>query len=85
MSSLFGISAALGAFVGGMLMHASQATEWISQTLHSFRIIFVAIFFNSVMVSQFMSTEDKDMTPKKIITITGMMALFGILIKTNDI
>jgi multidrug efflux pump subunit AcrB len=42
--------------------------------------LFVAIFFNSVMVSQFMSTEDKDMTPKNIFTITGILALFGILI-----
>ena len=42
--------------------------------------LFVAIFFNSVMVSQFMSTEDKDMSPKNIFTITGILALFGILI-----
>lgn len=48
LSSLFGLSAALGAFVGGMIMHASQATDWIYDTLHSFRVLFVAFFFVSI-------------------------------------
>ena len=47
-SSLCGLSAGLGAFVGGMLMHASRATHWIHDTLHAFRVIFVAVFFISV-------------------------------------
>jgi len=42
--------------------------------------LFVAIFFNSVMVSQFMSIEDKDLPLKKIITVTSIMAVIGILI-----
>ena len=42
--------------------------------------LFVAIFFNSVLVSQFMSTEDKDMSRKNIFTITGVLTLFGVLI-----
>lgn len=45
LSSLFGLSPALGAFVGGMIMHIAESTEWIHDTLHSFRILFVAIFF----------------------------------------
>ena len=40
----------------------------------------VAIFFNSVMVSQFRSIEDKDMSRKNIFTITGILVLFGLLI-----
>lgn len=47
-SSIFGLSAALGAFVGGMVMHASKATHWIYDTLNSFRILFVAMFFISI-------------------------------------
>ena len=43
-----GLSPALGAFVGGMVVHASQDTVWIHDTLHPFRIIFVAIFFISI-------------------------------------
>ncbi|MGA9269346.1 MAG: efflux RND transporter permease subunit, partial [Lutimonas sp.] len=42
--------------------------------------LFVAIFFNSVMVSQFMSIEDKDMPRKQIIKVTGISALFGLVI-----
>ncbi len=48
LSSLFGLSAALGAFVGGMVMHTSKATHWIFNTLDSFRVLFVAIFFISI-------------------------------------
>jgi multidrug efflux pump subunit AcrB len=42
--------------------------------------LFVAIFFNSVMVSQFMKTEDSDMPIKKIITISSIMSGIGLLI-----
>lgn len=42
--------------------------------------LFVAIFFNSVLVSQFMSTEDKDMPLRRIISISSIVGVFGILI-----
>jgi multidrug efflux pump subunit AcrB len=42
--------------------------------------LFVAIFFNSVLVSQFMSVEDKDMPVKRIIIITSVMTVIGILV-----
>ncbi|QTD38759.1 efflux RND transporter permease subunit [Polaribacter batillariae] len=42
--------------------------------------LFVAIFFNSVLVSQFMNTEDKDMPLKNIIRLTSIMAIIGLLI-----
>jgi multidrug efflux pump subunit AcrB len=42
--------------------------------------LFVAIFFNSVLVSQFMSTEDKDMPLKSIIKLTSIMLVIGLLI-----
>ena len=37
----------------------------------------VAIFFNSVLVSQLMTTEDKDMPLKRIVTISVILAVFG--------
>ena len=40
----------------------------------------VAIFFNSVLVSNFMSTEDEDMPVKKIITMTAIIAVIGVLV-----
>jgi len=42
--------------------------------------LFVAIFFNSVLVSQFMSTEDKDMPLKNIIYLTSFMTIIGLII-----
>jgi multidrug efflux pump len=42
--------------------------------------LIVAIFFNSVLVSQFMTTEDKDMPLKRIVWITSIVGGLGILI-----
>ncbi|MBJ6366717.1 efflux RND transporter permease subunit [Snuella sedimenti] len=42
--------------------------------------LFVAIFFNSVMVSQFMTTEDKNMPLKQIIKVSIIFGTIGILI-----
>jgi len=42
--------------------------------------LFVAIFFNSVLVSQFMSIEDKNMPLKRIIITTSVMAVIGLII-----
>ena len=42
--------------------------------------LFVAIFFNSVLVSQFMTTEDKDMPLKNIIKISAIIGGIGLLI-----
>ena len=43
-----GLSPALGAFVGGIVVHAAKETDWIHDNLLPFRIIFVAVFFISV-------------------------------------
>jgi len=42
--------------------------------------LFVAIFFNSVLVSQFMNIEDTDLPLKKIIRTTIIIASIGLLI-----
>ncbi|PCH50855.1 MAG: copper transporter [Flavobacteriaceae bacterium] len=42
--------------------------------------LFVAIFFNSVLVSKYMTTEDKDMPLKNIIAISGIISIIGLLI-----
>jgi multidrug efflux pump len=42
--------------------------------------LFVAIFFNSLLVSQFMSIEDKNMPIKNIIRLTSIMTVMGLLI-----
>ena len=42
--------------------------------------LIVAIFFNSVLVSQLMTIEDKDMPKDRIIKITSIISVIGILI-----
>ncbi len=42
--------------------------------------LIVAIFFNSVLVSQFMTTEDKDMPKDRIIKLTAIISVIGIVI-----
>ena len=42
--------------------------------------LFVAIFFNSVLVSQYMTTEDKDMPIKNIIRLSLIIIGFGLII-----
>jgi multidrug efflux pump subunit AcrB len=42
--------------------------------------LFVAIFFNSVLVSQFMTIEDKEMPIQKIIRVSIIIAVIGVLI-----
>ncbi len=42
--------------------------------------LFVAIFFNSVLVSQFMKTEDKNMPKKQLLKISAIVGGIGLLI-----
>jgi len=42
--------------------------------------LFVAIFFNSVLVSQFMKTKDTDIPLKRLIIVSSMMFSIGLLI-----
>jgi len=42
--------------------------------------LFVAVFFNSVLVSRFMTTEDKDMPLKNIVMMTGIMVVIGLIV-----
>jgi CPA2 family monovalent cation:H+ antiporter-2 len=48
LTALFGLSSALGAFVAGIIVSSAEETNWVKKSLHSFRIVFVALFFVSV-------------------------------------
>lgn len=50
LTAVFGLSTALGAFVAGMFISAAKETGWVHSKLHSFHVIFLAIFFVSVGV-----------------------------------
>ena len=74
-TAFFGLSAALGAFVGGIFVHAARSTEWMHDSLHSFRVVFVAIFFISVGM-----LIDLDFLYKNLFTV---FSLIGIALVSN--
>lgn len=47
-TALTGLSAALGAFVAGIVVATARETRWVHESLHPFRVVFVALFFVSV-------------------------------------
>jgi len=47
-TALFGLSTALGAFVAGIIVSSAKETAWVKNSLHAFRIVFVALFFVSI-------------------------------------
>ena len=48
LTAFFGLSSALGAFVAGIIVSKAEETTWVRNSLHPFRIVFVALFFVSV-------------------------------------
>lgn len=47
-TSFFHLSAGLGAFVAGLFVHSSPSTKWLHESLHSFRVVLISIFFLSI-------------------------------------
>ena len=47
-SGLLQLSTALGAFVAGLVLHATEDTDWVERSLQGFRAVFMAAFFLSV-------------------------------------
>ncbi|MBT8492050.1 MAG: cation:proton antiporter, partial [Deltaproteobacteria bacterium] len=43
-----GLSVALGAFVAGLVVGAARETEWVTEALHPFYVLLLALFFVSV-------------------------------------
>lgn len=64
-TSLFSLSTALGAFLGGMLIGRAKETQWVHHSLESFRVVFVALFFVSLGLM-----VDVDFIQLNIVTIT---------------
>lgn len=48
LTALLGLSTALGAFAGGMLIAAARETQWVHHNIEPFRVVFVALFFVSI-------------------------------------
>ncbi len=48
LTAFLGLSAALGAFFAGIIVHATDTKEWFHDSLHAFRVSFVSMFFVSI-------------------------------------
>jgi len=48
LTGIAGLSTALGAFVGGVVVGASRETEWIHESLYPFHVFLLAAFFVSI-------------------------------------
>ena len=48
LTGLAGLSTALGAFIGGILLAAAGEGEWVHRLLEPFRVVLLAIFFLSI-------------------------------------
>ncbi len=48
LTAWMGLSAPFGAFLAGMVLHATEEHEWVEDHLRSLYVIFVAVFFMSV-------------------------------------
>ena len=47
-TGLTGLSTALGAFIGGLIVSAARETAWVHDSLDSFRVVFISLFFVSI-------------------------------------
>ncbi len=47
-TGLLGLSAALGAFLAGLVIGAARETQWVHQSLEPFHVVFVTLFFVSI-------------------------------------
>jgi len=71
---LFGLSAALGAFIAGVVVSTAKQTRWVRNNLEPFRIVFVAVFFIYVGL-----LIDLSFVLSNIIFIFGLVLLILIL------
>ncbi len=76
LTSFFGLSAALGAFFGGIIVASYRGTEWAQKNLHPFKVVFVAMFFVYIGIM-----IDLDFIRDNIIII-AILVLFVFIINT---
>lgn len=73
LSQSFGLSAAMGAFVAGILIGQDQSTHWLVHALVPFRVFFLSLFFIAVGLQLNIDFFFKNIG---IILVLGMMVLF---------
>lgn len=79
-TSFLGLSAALGAFVGGIVLSAAKSTNWVHDSLLAFKTMFVALFFVSVGM-----LIDLDFLVNNVLTIGVLVLLVFVINNTINV
>lgn len=80
LTAWLGLSAALGAFIAGIMVSSSRSTQWVYNSLHAFKILFVALFFVSVGM-----LIDLKFIRENMVIISSLVALVFILNNTINV
>jgi len=75
-TGMTGLSTALGAFVAGLVVSAAKGTQWVHESAHPFRVVFIALFFVSVGMLIDLSFVSSNLL------IIGILVLFVLLTNT---
>jgi CPA2 family monovalent cation:H+ antiporter-2 len=69
-----GLSSALGAFVAGIIVSSTRSERWVIESLHAFKIFFVALFFVSIGL-----LIDLEFLRKNLMIIAVLVAVIFVL------
>ncbi len=79
-TSMFEISAALGAFIAGITISSIKQEEWVKESLHSFYVIFLAAFFVYVGIIMDLNIVLENL--RDIMIIVGFVFIVNTLINS---
>ncbi|MCW3805586.1 cation:proton antiporter [Plebeiibacterium marinum] len=74
LSAYFHLSAALGAFIAGILISSTKSTKWVHDSLSAFKVLFVALFFVSVGM-----IIDLNFLKENLLTVVSLILVVFIL------
>jgi CPA2 family monovalent cation:H+ antiporter-2 len=80
LTALLGLSSALGAFVAGIIISSAKSTEWVYDSLHAFKTMFVALFFVSVGM-----LIDLDFVRENAVTIAVLVFIVFLINNTINV
>ena len=78
LSAFFGLSEAMGAFLAGIIVNNIRGTDWVHDSLHSFKTVFLAIFFVSIGMLIDLSFIAQNMGT--VLVVVGIVLLLNTLI-----
>ncbi len=88
LTGLFSLSAALGAFLAGMIVHATRETHWVETSLNGFRVVFMGAFFIAIgMLVDFAFILDHaiELILLIVLSLTVNTAINALILRANGL